>query len=191
MNRAIYPGSFDPVTYGHLDIIERSSRLFDCLVVAILNNPKKDYLFSVDERIHMLKESTKHLYNVEIDSFSGLLVDYAKIKDAKVIVKGLRAISDFEYELQMASINKKLSPSIETLFMMTNNKYSYLSSSIVKEVALFNGNVDCLVPPIVSNCIYQKIKDKYGDKYNQYKTQQKYYCCDLKDSMLEEFLIKK
>ena len=124
----------------------------------------------------MLKESTKHLYNIEIDSFSGLLVDYAKIKDAKVIVKGLRAISDFEYELQMASINKKLSPSIETLFMMTNNKYSYLSSSIVKEVALFNGNVDCLVLPIVSNCIYQKIKDKYGDKYNQYKTQQKYYC---------------
>ena len=139
----------------------------------------------------MLKESTKHLYNVEIDSFFRLLVDYAKIKDAKVIVKGLRAISDFEYEFQMASINKKLSPSIETLFMMTNNKYSYLSSSIVKEVALFNGNVDCLVPPIVSNCIYQKIKDKYGDKYNQYKTQQRYYCCDLKDTMLEEFLIKK
>lgn len=190
MSRAIYPGSFDPVTYGHLDIVERSSRLFDSLVIGILNNPKKDYLFSVEERAHMLKESTKHLLNVEIESFSGLLVDYARIKEAKVIVKGLRAVSDFEYELQMASINKKLSPSVETLFMMTNNKYSYLSSSVVKEVALFNGNVDCLVPPIVSSCIYQKIKDKYGDKYDLYKSEQTRICCDLQDKILEELLLK-
>lgn len=158
MNIGIYPGSFDPITNGHLDIIKRSSKLFDTLIVAVLSNPQKKALFTVDERINMIKESVKDISKVEIDSFTGLLVDFAKIKKADVIVKGLRAVSDFEYELQMALMNKKLDNNMETIFIMTSSKYSYLSSSVVKEVASFGGCISTLVPPIVE----ERLKEKYN-----------------------------
>lgn len=160
MKLAIYPGSFDPITNGHLDIVERASNLFDKVVIAVLINPKKKYLFTVDERVYLIKESVKKYKNVEVDSFSGLLTDYAKLKKANTIIKGLRAFSDFENEFQMALMNKKMAPDIETIFMMTNSEYSYVSSSMVKEVAAFNGNVDCMVPSIVKDYIYEKIKNK-------------------------------
>ena len=134
MRIAVYPGSFDPVTNGPLDIIERTAKIFDKVIVAILVNSSKAPAFSTEEKIDMLKRATSHIPNVEIEFFDGLLVDYVKNKEANVIVKGLRAISDFEYEFQMAMVNKSVEPEIETLFMMTNNKYSYLSSSIVKEL---------------------------------------------------------
>lgn len=132
MKIGIYPGSFDPITNGHIDIIERSSRLFDKLIVAVLSNPQKQPLFTIAERVNLIKDLVGHIPNLEVDSFHGLLVDFAQMKNAKVIVKGLRAVSDFEYELQMALMNKKLAPEIETIFIMTNSKYSFLSSSIVK-----------------------------------------------------------
>jgi pantetheine-phosphate adenylyltransferase len=154
----IYPGSFDPVTNGHLDIISRCSKKFDKLIVAVLNNPAKKPMFTVEERVHLLREVTKEYDNVEIDSFSGLLVEYAKQKNVSLIVKGLRAVSDFEYELQMATMNKQLNDEIETFFLMTNTKYSYLSSSLVKEVAKFNGNISEIVPKVVENAIKEKLK---------------------------------
>ncbi|MGY4689715.1 pantetheine-phosphate adenylyltransferase [Salibacterium sp. K-3] len=153
---AVYPGSFDPVTNGHLDIIERSAKVFNKVVVAVLHNRNKEPLFSVEERLVMLKESVADIPNVEIDSFNGLLIDYVRQKQAKTIIRGLRAVSDFEYELQAASINRKLDPEIETFFMMTNNQYSYLSSSIVKEVAKYEADVTGLVPPPVSSYLYEK-----------------------------------
>ncbi len=153
----IYPGSFDPITYGHVDIIERSAKLFDRLIVAVLSNPRKTPLFTVEERIEMIQESVKNMPNVEIDTFSGLLIDFARLKKADVIVKGLRAVSDFEYELQMALMNKKLDEHIETIFIMTSSKYSYLSSSVVKEVASFGGCVATVVPPLVE----KRLKDKF------------------------------
>lgn len=153
----IYPGSFDPITYGHVDIIERSAKLFDRLIVAVLSNPRKTPLFTVEERIEMIQESVKNIPNVEIDTFSGLLIDFARLKKADVIVKGLRAVSDFEYELQMALMNKKLDEHIETIFIMTSSKYSYLSSSVVKEVASFGGCVATVVPPLVE----KRLKDKF------------------------------
>ncbi len=156
MNIGIYPGSFDPITYGHLDIITRSAKLFDKLIVAVLSNPQKQPLFTVEERLEMIKESVKDIKNIEVDSFSGLLVDFARLKQAKVIVKGLRAVSDFEYELQMALMNNKLDGEIETIFIMTSSKYSYLSSSIVKEVSRFGGCIKGLVPPIVEKQLKQK-----------------------------------
>lgn len=146
MKIAVCPGSFDPVTNGHIDIIKRSGLLFDKVIVAVLNNPNKRSLFSVEERVEMLKESCSFMKNVEVDSFSGLLVEYAKSKNVSAVVKGLRAVSDFEYELQMALMNKKLNSDIETVFIMTSSKYSYLSSSIVKEVARFGGCIKGLVP---------------------------------------------
>lgn len=158
MNIGIYPGSFDPITYGHLDIIQRSSKLFDRLIVAVLSNPQKKPLFTVEERIEMIRDSVHDIPNVEIDSFSGLLVDFAKLKKARVIVKGLRAVSDFEYELQMALMNKKLDDRIETIFIMTNSKYSYLSSSVVKEVSSLGGCVATVVPPLVEKRLKQKFK---------------------------------
>lgn len=158
MNIGIYPGSFDPITYGHLDIIQRSSKLFDRLIVAVLSNPQKKPLFTVEERIEMIRDSVHDIPNVEIDSFSGLLVDFAKLKKARVIVKGLRAVSDFEYELQMALMNKKLDERIETIFIMTNSKYSYLSSSVVKEVSSLGGCVATVVPPLVEKRLKQKFK---------------------------------
>lgn len=157
MIHAVYPGSFDPITYGHLDIIQRGTKIFDKVTVAVLINPAKNSLFTVEERINLIKEVVKDMPNVEVDSFNGLLVDYMLMHNGNTIIKGLRAISDFEYELQMASINRKLNENIETFFMMTNNKYSYLSSSIVKEVAKHNGDVQDLVPSVVDLAL----KDKY------------------------------
>lgn len=153
---AVCPGSFDPVTLGHLDIITRGSKVFDKVIVAVLNNRNKKPLFTVEERIALLKETTKDLPNVEVDHFNGLLIDYVKRKNANAIIKGLRAVSDFEYELQMASINRKLDENVETFFMMTNNKYSYLSSSIVKEVAKYQASVSDLVPEVVEEALRKK-----------------------------------
>ncbi|WP_280769102.1 pantetheine-phosphate adenylyltransferase [Salipaludibacillus daqingensis] len=153
---AVIPGSFDPVTLGHVDIISRGAKVFDHVIVSVLNNQKKQPLFTIDERMTLLRESTKSLQNVEVDSFNGLLIDYVREKGANTIIKGLRAVSDFEYELQMAAINRKLDDNVETFFMMTNNKYSYLSSSIVKEVAKYGAPIDDLVPPIVEKALKKK-----------------------------------
>ncbi|MBS4539751.1 pantetheine-phosphate adenylyltransferase [Clostridium sp. D2Q-11] len=155
---AIYPGSFDPVTYGHLDIIKRASQKFDKIIVTVLNNPSKKALFDVKERVELLEIATKDLDNVIIDSYTGLLIDYAKEKDISIFIKGLRAVSDFEYEFQMALTNTLLDEDIETFFLMTSNKYSFVSSSVVKEVAKFNGDISKLVPDIVEKAINQKMK---------------------------------
>ena len=160
MLRAIYPGSFDPVTYGHLDIIKRSSALADELIVGVLNNNAKSPLFSVEERVKMLKEVTKNMPKVKIISFEGLLVDFAKKMDAKVVVRGLRAITDFEYEFQMAQTNRKLESEIETLFLTTSLDYSYLSSTTVKEIATFGGDISQFVPAFVESKIQEKIKKR-------------------------------
>ena len=146
---AVYPGSFDPVTNGHLDIIRRGSRLFDRIVVAILRNPEKEALFGLQERKRILQHATSGIPNVSVDSFDGLLVDYARRRGARVIVRGLRALSDFEYEFQMALMNRRLDSSIETVFMMPSEAYSYLSSRLVKEVVRLGGSVTGLVPPEV------------------------------------------
>lgn len=153
---AVYPGSFDPVTNGHLDIIHRAAKHFDHVIVAVLNNSSKKPLFSVEERKELLIEVTKDIPNVEIDTFRDLLVNYMKQKNASIIVRGLRAVSDFEYELQLASTNSKLNDQVETFFMMTNPQYSYLSSSIVKEIAQFQGNVADLVPEVVERALREK-----------------------------------
>ena len=158
MIRAIYPGSFDPVTYGHLDIIRRSSGLVDELIVGVLNNNAKSPLFSVEERIKMLDEVVKNLQNVKVVPFEGLLVEFAKRMDARMIVRGLRAITDFEYELQMAQTNQKLSGDLETVFLTTSLQYSYLSSTTVKEVAAFGGDISQFVPETVIDRIQEKIK---------------------------------
>lgn len=158
--RAIYPGSFDPVTYGHLDIIERSADLVDELIVGVLNNNAKSPLFSVEERVKMLKEVTKDISNVKVVTFEGLLVDFAEQMDAKMIVRGLRAITDFEYELQMAQTNHKLAPQLETIFLTTSLDYSYLSSTIVKEVATFGGDISKFVPEYISRQIMEKMDKK-------------------------------
>ncbi|NBI29585.1 pantetheine-phosphate adenylyltransferase [Chengkuizengella marina] len=155
---AVYPGSFDPVTYGHLDIIHRAAKQFETLVVAVLNNAKKNPLFTVEERKNLLYHATRDLPNVEIDNFHDLLTNYMKSKKAQIIVRGLRAVSDFEYELQMASTNRKLNENVETFFMMTNPQYSYLSSSIVKEVAKYDGAVTDLVPIEVEIAMREKFK---------------------------------
>ena len=157
MKSAIYPGSFDPVTYGHLDIIKRAADIVDHLTVAVLNNSAKTPLFSVEERVNILKEVTKDIPNVSVESFSGLLIDYAKQKDIHVSVRGLRAITDFEYELQIAQTNRKLSNGeLDTIFLTTSLEYSYLSSSSVKEIASFNGDITQLVPEYVSKLVYEK-----------------------------------
>ena len=160
MRIAVCPGSFDPVTKGHLDIISRGAKVFDKVIVAILTNSKKTPLFTREERAHLLKEVTTSMPNVEIDHFDGLLIDYIKSKNANVIIKGLRAVSDFEYEMQMASINRLLEEEIETFFMMTNNQYSFLSSSIVKEVAKYQADVSSLVPPIVDEALKRKFQTR-------------------------------
>jgi pantetheine-phosphate adenylyltransferase len=152
---AIYPGSFDPITLGHLDIIERGCRLFDRLVVAVLRNPNKMPMFTVQERLEQIRLATRHLPNLEVDSFDGLTVNYAKLRQAKALIRGLRAISDFEAELQMAHINKTLSSEIETVFLATSNEYSFLSSSVVKEIAKFGGPIDHLVPPHIALDVYR------------------------------------
>ena len=159
MRRAVCPGSFDPVTNGHLDVIERMSPIFDEVVVAVLINKSKSGLFSTEERMELLRESTAALPNVTVDSFHGLLVDFCKARDIRVMVKGLRAVSDFDYELQMAQMNHSLAQ-VETLFMPTNPLYSFLSSSLVKEVATFGGDISGLVPPAVMRELAAKIPAK-------------------------------
>ena len=160
MKKAIYPGSFDPVTLGHLDVIERSAKMVDHLIVGVLNNNTKSPLFSVDERVNMLKEVTSHIPNVEVQAFSGLLVDFAKKNDACIVVRGLRAITDFEYELQMSQTNRIISPDIDTIFFTTNLKYAYLSSSTVKEVAKFGGDISKFLPEKVISHMQEKFKEQ-------------------------------
>lgn len=160
MIKAICPGSFDPITNGHLDIIERASKVFDELIVGVLVNPEKKSLFSVDERVEQIKKLVKVLPNVKVKKFSGLLVNLMNKEGAEVIVKGLRAVSDFEYEFQMASMNNKLDPSKETVFMMTKAEYCYLSSSSVKQVAMFGGCIKGLVPDEIIPDIMRKINSK-------------------------------
>ena len=157
------PGTFDPVTNGHLDIIERASRHFDRFVVGVLQNPSKAPLFSVEERVSLLKEVTGSLPSVEVGSFSGLLVDYAKQQDAAVIVKGLRAITDFDYELQMAQMNHRMS-GMETFFVTTSPNWSYLSSSLVKEIARLGGDIDGLVPPVVKERLVERLDTERADR---------------------------
>ena len=158
MTKAIYPGSFDPVTLGHLDIIKRASRTVDKLIVGVLNNGGKHPLFTIDERVDMLKEVTRDIPNVKIMSFSGLLVDFARQTESTVIVRGLRAISDFDYELQMAQTNRKMNPEVDTMFLATSLEYAYLSSSTVKEFASFDGDISQCVPEFVAKLIYEKYR---------------------------------
>lgn len=157
MKICIYPGSFDPITNGHIDIIERASKVFDKLIVAVLVNSSKNAVFSLEERVELLQRVFENRNDIEIESFSGLLVDYAKEKNANTIIKGLRAVSDFEYELQMALLNKTLNPEIETLFMMTSINYCYLSSSAVRDIAKNGGNIDGLVPNCIKDTIIKKL----------------------------------
>lgn len=160
MKIAVVPGSFDPITNGHLDIITRASLIFDKIKVVVLNNSSKNPLFTVAERMELIEQSTAHLGNVEVDTFSGLLVDYAKKEQAQAIIRGLRAVSDFEYEMQITSMNRKLNDQVETLFIMTKNEYSFLSSSIVKEVAKYQAQLSEFVPAPVE----QALKEKYNTK---------------------------
>jgi len=157
---AIYPGSFDPVTNGHLDIVKRGLKLFDKIIVTILYNPGKETLFSVEERLGMLRESMKSLSHIEIDRYDGLLVDYAAKRKANAILRGMRAVSDFEYEFQMALMNRRLNREIQTVFLMTGLRWIFTSSSIIKEAARFGGNIEGMVPPLV----LEKLKIKFGQK---------------------------
>lgn len=157
---AISSGSFDPITLGHLDIIKRGAKVFDEVYVVVLNNSSKKPFFSVEERLELIREATKDIPNVKVDSHSGLLVEYAKMRNANAILRGLRAVSDFEYEMQITSMNRKLDENIETFFIMTNNQYSFLSSSIVKEVARYGGSVVDLVPPIVERALKESFKPR-------------------------------
>ncbi|EAD9928301.1 pantetheine-phosphate adenylyltransferase [Listeria monocytogenes] len=155
---AVIPGTFDPITNGHLDIIERAAKIFDVLYVSVLNNSSKNPLFTIEERMEMIRQVTAHLPNVQVESASGLTVDYAATRGATAIVRGLRAVSDFEYEMQIASMNRTLNADIETFFVMTNTKYSFLSSSMVKEVAQYQGDISELVPEIVNEQVQAKFK---------------------------------
>ena len=158
MTSAVYPGSFDPVTLGHLDIIERTAQIMDHVIVGVLVNRKKTPLFSVEERVNMLKSVTAHLPNVEVKAFDGLTIDFARGNGAKAIVGGLRAITDFEYELQLSQTNRVMAPEIDTLFLTTSLKYSYLSSSMVKEIAMYQGDISAFLPPEVAELVREKVK---------------------------------
>lgn len=158
MTRAIYPGSFDPVTFGHLDIIDRSTKIVDELVVAVLVNSAKKSLFSIEERVKMLSDLLSKYDNVRVESFDGLLVDYAKERDASIIVRGLRAVTDFDYELQIAQMNRTIYDKIDTMFLTTSLEYAYLSSTIVKEVASYGGDISHFVPESIIPLIYEKYK---------------------------------
>ena len=160
MATAIYPGSFDPITYGHIDIIRRAAKTVDQLVIGVLNNTSKTPLFSSDERVEMIREAVRDIPNVSVEAFSGLSVDFAKKQGAVIIVRGLRAVTDFEYELQLSQTNRKIAPDIDTVFFTTSLQYAYLSSSIVKEVALFDGDISEFVPEF----LVTKIKDKIHQK---------------------------
>jgi len=160
MRKTVYPGSFDPVTFGHLDIIERSARMSDHLIIGVLNNNSKTPLFSVEERVNMLKSLTIDLPNVEVKSFGGLLVDFVRANQADAVIRGLRAVTDFEYELQIAQTNRVMAPEIDTVFLTTNLKYSYLSSSIVKEIAAYGGEINTFVPACVAERVMKKMEDR-------------------------------
>lgn len=160
MKIAVYPGTFDPVTFGHLDVIERACALFDKVIIGVSTHPEKRPLFTIEERISLVRDSTKQFKNLEIDSFEGLLVDFAKKKKAGIILRGLRELSDFQSEFQRAIINRKLAPETETVFIATNAKFFYLNSSIVKEIYSFGGNVDCFVPKAVETALKKKFADK-------------------------------
>ena len=169
MKCAVYPGSFDPVTLGHMDIIKLASSLFDRLIIAVLNNRAKTPLFSVEERVKMLEEVTKDLPNVEVKSFGGMTVDFARECGANALVRGLRAITDFEYELQIAQLNRVMDPDIDTVFLTTNLKYAYLSSSSVKEVAAYGGDISHFVTPYVENEVHNKLKDRSRERNRETK----------------------
>ncbi|MBQ8603926.1 MAG: pantetheine-phosphate adenylyltransferase [Oscillospiraceae bacterium] len=160
MKIAICPGSFDPVTKGHVDILERSSKLFDKVIAVVLVNPTKTPTFTTEERVEMIKRVTGHIPNLEVDSYTGLVADYAKMKNAHTLIKGLRAVTDFEYEFQQALTNKILNPDLETMFMMTNQKYMYLSSTIVRQIAAFDGDITEFVLPEIKDDILERIKPK-------------------------------
>ncbi len=157
MATAVYPGSFDPITFGHIDIIERASLMTDRLVVGVLNNPSKTPLFTVEERVEMIRRAVSHLKNVEVKSFYGLTVDFARQENATIIVRGLRAVTDFEYELQLSQTNRKIAPDIDTVFLTTDLRFAYLSSSIVKEVASFKGDIAAFVPSFVEEAVLKKM----------------------------------
>ncbi len=160
MTTAIYPGSFDPMTRGHVSIIRSGLVAFDRIVVAVLKNPRKDSLFTIEERVEMIREEFADTPGIEVDSFSGLLVDYCRLKNARVVLRGLRAVADFEYELQMANMNRHLEPNIETMFLMANDAYFYVSSNLVKEAARLGGDVSRLVPDSVSSRLVTKLAAK-------------------------------
>ena len=164
MKLAVYPGSFDPITLGHIDIIKRASKIADKIIVAVLSNSKKSPLFNVDERIDMIKNSIKDIENISVDVFDGLLVDFMKKVGAEIIVRGLRAVSDYEYEIQLAQTNRELNNNIDTIFFTTNVKYSYLSSSVVKEVAMHGGSLDKFVNLYVKNMLIKKCNSLKGLK---------------------------
>lgn len=159
MRTAIYPGSFDPLTNGHLDVIERAAKLFDRVVVAVAKNESKHPLFSMDERLSLVRQAIKHLPTAEADTFEGLLVDYVTRRNAQAIVRGLRAVSDFEFEFQLALMNRKLNEKIETIFMMPKDTYTFISSRIVKEIAHLGGDIHTFVPPHVRSALVEKFKD--------------------------------
>ncbi len=158
MKTVICPGSYDPITLGHIDVINRASTLFDKVIVVVLINHKKNYCFSPEERVEFIKQSVAHLNNVEVDFYDGLLADYAKQHNAYAIVKGLRAMSDFEYEFQMALTNRKLNPDVETLFLTTKSEYMYLSSSMVKQIASMGGDISEFVPSVIHNSIIERLR---------------------------------
>ena len=160
MRRVIYPGTFDPITNGHIDIAERASDLFDEVVITIAKNPSKTNLFSVEERLEMIREATKHLPNVSCDSFNGLVVNHAREIGAIGMIRGLRAVSDFEYEFQMALMNRKLAEEIKIIFLMPHEKYTYLNSTIIRNLAQFKGDTSCFVPQIVSEKLIEKYQNK-------------------------------
>jgi len=157
MRIAIYPGTFDPITNGHLDIIRRAVNLFDKIVVVVSNNPHKNPLFTLEERIELVRKTVTALEKVEVDVFDGLLVHYAKQKRATALIRGLRAVSDFEYEFQMALMNRKQMPELETVYLMPSEEFTYINSTIVKEVARLGGKIDCFLPPVVAECLKEKV----------------------------------
>lgn len=162
MRVAIYPGSFDPVTNGHIDIVEKTSKLFDRIIIAVVHNVTKRALFTLDERVALIRESTKHLDNVEVDCFSGLLANYLREKNACAIIRGLRSMTDFEYEMHMAMMNKRLIPEVDSIFIMSDTDYVFVSSSGVKEAAMLGGDVSSLVPPAVKKGLEQKLQQLNG-----------------------------